>query len=97
MIGSLSEMVATVEDADRSTDTQSEMSPVTVPRLTVNDSATSDSKSSVAVRVRVVVALAVAPASNVTLPEGELKSPESGVTDHPTVTSRPMAWERLTV
>ena len=97
VIWSLAAIITTAELASASTDIRSEMSPVTVPSMTLNDSKTSDSKSSVAVRARGIVALAGEPASNVTLPEAVLKSPVSGVTDHPTVTSWSMAWDRLTV
>ena len=97
MIGSLASIVNPAELAWVSTIMESEISPVMVPSITLNDSSTSDSKSSVGVRVRVMVAPAVEPATNVTVPEGVLKSPESGVSDHPTVTLWPMAWERVTV
>ena len=68
VIGSLSAMVAVADDAPFFSDTCDDRVDVIVPRVTVNDSAVSDSASSVTVMVMVCIAPAALPAANVTVP-----------------------------
>ena len=77
VMGSLSAMVAWAEDAPFLRDICEDSVDVIVPSVTVNDSAPSDSASSVAAIVMLCVAPAALFAPNVTVPDVDPRSDPS--------------------
>ena len=102
VMASLSAMVAVAADAPLFGVTCDDTVDVIVPKVTVKDSAVSDSMSSVAVMVMVCVAPAALPAANVTVPEVADRSEPSAASvlsgaDQATVTSFATSADRVMV